>query len=491
MGNPMSKTARTPPARFIAKQLPRPALDVAEDFKKAKHTIEGINRETEKVITTPQPYVETKRDAESTNVPDHAAPRWYLNTWMEMMDNTRQDRVIISGNLPISWERDRFEPYSLVRNRIDDEDLDWLLGPEAQAMKKEDLVEHTKLELSALEDILATVEAPRRQFRNYQGKLHKSIDDPNQFLTDRKKRVEENREDELLRSIGMSEDEINDDKQYREKRSRGVKALDDLGVTLRAKKRSQRLAHFDDMQSLIEARNKIEIESGQKTEITENDIKRDDNVKPSGQFVFRNNRRLRANHRKQFAMDLVGSPEEQARIQWWQDRRREIPHGPDVIHDADVYAEHLTQTEDQLQREVSRTADVSKGFAAAQGAKGYFDPRLQYEEMIKMMREAGNESKKTAAAASRANVPVAGGTADAADAPSTVGEGSDVQQPAANAVPPSATSAAASSMSSTAPISPGGNAPLAATWRPSTKPPSTPTPTSPSEGGSSTPPPNA
>lgn len=388
MGNAIRKpaTTRAPPARFIARQLPRAATAVAEDFKKAKHTMAGINQEKERVSNTPQPFIHTKITEETTSVPDHAPPRWYLNTWLEMVDNTRQDRTIITGNLPVAWERDRFEPYTLIRNRIDDEDLDWLLSTDAQSLKKEDLVDHTKLELSALEDILATVELPRRQFRNYQGKLHKAIDDANVFLADRKKRAKENREDELLRSIGFSDEEMADDKQYREKRSRGVKTLDDLGATIRSKKRTQRISHFDDMQQLLDARKQIEIEAGEvkASELTPAEVGR--NVKVP--MLQRTNRRNRELPRTTIALDHNKAPDQTAKIAWWQEERRKIERGIDVIHGVPEYADHLSQTEAQLDKSMERSSELGKVFSAAQGGKGYFDPRTQYEEMLKSMRVA-------------------------------------------------------------------------------------------------------
>ncbi|PWU83816.1 hypothetical protein C4B63_281g2 [Trypanosoma cruzi] len=171
MGAARSRPAREAPVRYVAKQIPRAdRIPVEQQFKKPEFTAQGINRRLEDVNTEPLMYVETSKDASSTELTDHTAPRWYLNTYMEMVDNQRTDQVIISGNLPLSWERDKFEPYALVRGRIDDEDLKWVLAAEQRKKGVDELLPSTKLERNVLQDILDTVELPRLQYRNYKGK---------------------------------------------------------------------------------------------------------------------------------------------------------------------------------------------------------------------------------------------------------------------------------------------------------------------------------
>jgi hypothetical protein len=382
MGAAQSK-ARQPPARYVAKQLARAPKEIETEFKKAKHTIQGINKMTERVTTTPQPYVEKAHSADATQQQDTSAPRWYLNSWMELMDNRRQDRLIITGNLPASWERDRFEPYTLVRNRIDDEDLDWLLSAGKQ-LPMDDLVHQTKLERQTLEDILATVELPRRQYRNYQGKLHKAIDDPNTYLADRKARMEESREDELLRQIGYTDEELKDDKQYRTTRSRGVKTLDELGVSVRANKRLERVTLHDDMTNLLEQRKIAELEAGT-YEPSDEELRRPEEVGvPRGQLF-----KARTNQVKElYKMDrkTAGTEDKLRKIAWWTDRRKDIVKSPDHFPDAPVYNERLSASETEAKSQLDRSALLSQQLAMAQGAKGYFDPRSQYQEMLEIMR---------------------------------------------------------------------------------------------------------
>ena len=183
-------------------------MPIEEQFKKVEFTAKGINSNTENINTEPTYYTETTRDETSTTITDHVAPRWYLNTFMELMDSSRQERIIISGNLPIAWERDKFEPYALVRNRIDDEDLSWILSAENKKTPIDQLQEHTKLEREALQDILDTVELPRAQYRNYKGKLSKAVSDQNEFLTARRDQMARSTEVETLKKIGYSPEEV-------------------------------------------------------------------------------------------------------------------------------------------------------------------------------------------------------------------------------------------------------------------------------------------
>lgn len=382
MGATQTK-ARTPPARYVAKQMPRAPKDIEEEFKKAKHTMKGINKMTERVTTTPQPSVEKRHSEDATQNNDTSAPRWYLNSWMELIDNRRQDRLIITGNLPASWQRDRFEPYTLVRNRIDDEDLDWLLSA-GKTLPMDELVHQTKLERQALEDIIGTVELPRRQYRNYQGKLHKAIDDPNTYLADRKKRMEENREEELLRQIGYSDEELADERQYRTSRSRGVKTLDALGVSVRANRRLERASLHDDMQTLLEQRKIEQLEAGS-YEATDEELRRPEEVGvPRGQLY-----KARVNPTADvYKLDRKsqGTDDKLRKISWWTDRRREMVTNLDHHPDAPKYNDKVSGSEQDAKMQMDRSALMTQQFAMAQGAKGFFDPRQQYQEMLEIMR---------------------------------------------------------------------------------------------------------
>ena len=388
MGASASKSAamRTPPARFVAKQLPRRNEDVVEEFKKAKHTIQGINKAKEHVNTTPQPYVEVGFNDESTMNLDNHAPKWYMNAFLELADNLKEDQVIVTGNLPFAWERDKFEPYALVRNRIDDEDSDWLLSPETKNQPLDVLIEQTKLERQALEDILATVEIPRRQFRNYQGKLHKAVEDGNQFLTDRKAKIEEAREDELLRDIGYTDEEIADDRQYRTIRPRGVKTLDQLGVSIREKRRADRAKQHDDMAMMLEQRKNEAIEAGDYVPDEEDlgyEVEKLKMQSGSSRYV-----KARINKEKRvFSNDIGANQYTMSRVSWWANRKRDIPHGPDHIPDATVYNERLSMTEEQTTKDIEEAKEYSKAVNAAQGNKTWQDPQDEYNVMMRAIRE--------------------------------------------------------------------------------------------------------
>ena len=387
MGNVAAKPVRTAPARYVAKQLPRAPKDVEEEFAKAKLTILGINKMKEQVSTTPQPHVEVKRSEKSTQLTDMSPPRWYMNTWMELMDNTRQDRQILTGQIPSAWQRDHFEPYSLVRNRIDDEDLDWVLT-EGKKMPIEELLKHTKLEREVLEDLLATVEAPRKQYRNYQGKIHRAIEDTNTFMADRSKRLEENRNEELLKQIGYSDEELEDEKQYMTNRSRGVKTLDDLGVSIRRKKRLDRFSEKNDMEILLEERRLAAIEAGT-YEPTEDELERPDIAGvPKGQYYksrfpgMKNTIRMDLSHDER-------DQKERDKIADWLDERKKVDYGKDKLpDDIPLYHEGLTQTEEQAKNTLDINTQRGMMLAKSTGAKKWADPRQQYDTMLKIMRDA-------------------------------------------------------------------------------------------------------
>jgi hypothetical protein len=395
MGNVATKgTQRTAPARYVAKQLPRAPADVEEEFAKAKLTIQGINKMREKVNTTPQPYVETKSAEDGTPLTDMSAPRWYLNTWMELMDNTRQDRAIISGALPTAWNRDHNEPYSLVRNRIDDEDLDWLLS-EGKKMPIEQLLSHTKLERESLEDILATVEAPKKQYRNYQGKIHRAIENTNTFMQDRQKRMEENRNEELLKQIGYSDEELEDEKQYMTNRSRGVKTLDDLGVSIRRKKRLDRFAQHNDMEILLEERRLQAIEAGT-YEPTEEELQRPE-AGSAGRVKGAYYKARFTTQKNVLRLDLSHSEKDQQtreKISDWLEARKHVEYGKDKFPEEHTpeYHEALSTTEEAAKVQLDANAARGQVMAHAGGMKRWADPRQQYDTMLKIMRES-NQSR--------------------------------------------------------------------------------------------------
>lgn len=383
MGVVGSKPAREAPVRYVAKKMPR--LDktpVEQQFKKPVYTAQGINTRQDDVNTEPIMYVETSKDASSTEITDHATPRWYLNTYMEMLDNVRTDQTIISGNFPLSWERDKYEPYSLVRGRIDDEDLRWVLAPEQRKMGVEELLPHTKLDRNVLQDILDTVELPRVQYRNYKGKLHKTIADANTHMAARKEQVEKARESELLRQIGYSEEEVAREEQYMTNRPRGVKALDDLGVSIREKKRQARAQEASEMEEMLEQRRIEQIERGEAT-ITEDDLyERPEHIssklKP---FQFR-----QTNTKKMYAADIGRNEQDGAKFHWWLDRRRRIKRAVDNIHGVPIYNERLSANEEQTHKQMREAAEFNFEMARAQGAKGFTDPRGHYDDFMSMLR---------------------------------------------------------------------------------------------------------
>lgn len=383
MGGAASKPAREAPVRYVAKKMPRmDKTPIEQQFKKPSYTAQGINARQDDVNTEPIMYVETSKDASSTEITDHASPRWYLNTYMEMLDSVRTDQTVISGNLPLSWERDKYEPYSLVRGRIDDEDLRWVLAPEQRKMSIDELLDHTKLDRYVLQDILDTVEVPRVQYRNYKGKLHKTIEDANTHIAARKVQVEKARESELLRNIGYSEEEVAKEEQYMTNRPRGVKALDDLGVSVREKNRQIRASEASDMEEMLERRHIEQIERGE-VELTEDDLHSrpeylSTKLKP---FQFR-----QANTKKMYAADLGRNEEDGAKLHWWLDRRRRIKRAVDNIHGVPIYNERLSANEEQSHKQMQEAAEFNFEMARTQGAKGFTDPRASHDDFMAMMR---------------------------------------------------------------------------------------------------------
>lgn len=391
MGASASKSVREAPVRYAAKQLPRlDSVPIEQKFKKPQLTAQGINRRQDDVNTEPLMYVETARDGTSTEVTDHTAPRWYLNTYMEMLDNVRTDQIIISGNLPISWERDKFEPYALVQGRIDDEDLQWVLDPEQRKKGVDALVESTKLSREVLQDILDTVEVPRVQYRNYKGKLHKSIEDSNVYATARKKQVERARELEILREIGYSDEEMEREDQYLTQRTRGVKALDSLGASRREKKRLERSCEASDMEDMLEER-KIEMLEQGKYELTDEDIYDKPgllSMRPKHHASYR-----KGGGRKVYAGDFGKRETDYAKFHWWLDRSRRVKRAVDSIHGVPIYNERLSANEEQNRKQMKEAAEFNFAVSRAQGAKGFTDPRGHYDQFMEMIRQNHEEEK--------------------------------------------------------------------------------------------------
>lgn len=388
MGGQASKPVREAPVRYVAKQLPKVDKRPMElQFKKPEYSKLGINKREDDVNTEPLMYVETAKDGTGTELTDHVAPRWYLNTYMEMMDNQREERVIISGNFPISWERDKHEPYALVRGRIDEEDLNWVLSPEARKMPMDELVQHTKLDRQTLQDLLDTVEVPRRQFRNYKGKLHKTIDDANEHLSQRKVQIEKARESEILRSIGYSEADVAKEEQYLTQRSRGVKTLDDLGASIRAKKRFDRASQQDEMERMLEERRVEMLEAGTYELSEEESLARPERLDSQ-----MNPMKIRTKtHKNMYAADANKDDRNMAKLQWWLDRTRRIRRGQDKIHGVPIYNERLATNDAQTREQMRQAAEFNYSMSRAQGAKGFADPRTHFDELTKIMSESKDE----------------------------------------------------------------------------------------------------
>lgn len=391
MGLAAAKPVRETPVRYVAKKMPR--LDktpVEQQFKKPQFTAQGINTRTDDVNTEPLMYVETSKDASGTELTDHTAPRWYINSYLEMTDNVRTDQAVISGNLPLSWERDKYEPYALVRGRIDDEDLRWVLAPEQRKKGVDELVGFTKLERNVLQDILDTVELPRTQYRNYKGKLHKSIDDANAHMAARKTQIEKAREAELLRQIGYSEEEVQKDEQYLTDRPRGVRTLDDLGASDREIRRQKRAAAASELEDMLEERRIEQLERGEAV-VTEAEVAEKPEVLP-----------MRGKHhgvhknvyRRVYAADMGKDEQNQAKFVWWLDRTRRIKRAVDTIHGVPIYNERLSANEEQTRKQMREAAEFNFSMSRAQGAKGFTDPRGHYDQFMDIMRHNKEDSQK-------------------------------------------------------------------------------------------------
>lgn len=391
MGNAASKRVREAPVRYVAKQVPRlDSIPIEEKFKKPSFSTQGINTRKDDVNTEPLMYVETSQESSSTEVTDHTAPRWYLNTYMEMVDNLRTDQVIISGNLPMSWERDKFEPYSLVQGRIDDEDLKWVLDQEQRKKGVDGILEHTKLPRQVLQDIMDTVELPRVQYRNYKGKLHKSIENSNTYMEERKKQLEKARETEVLRQIGYSEEELAKEEQYLTQRTRGIKTLDMLGSSHREKRRLEHSIATSDLEDMLEERRIEQIEKGS-YQLTEKDIysKPDQlSLRPKYQMSFRS-----GGGRKMYTGDFGKDKSDYAKFHWWLDRSRRVKRAVDTIHGVPIYNERLSANEAQNKQQMQEAAEFNFSLSMAQGAKGFTDPRGHYDQFMEMVREHHKENK--------------------------------------------------------------------------------------------------
>ena len=401
-GKVVNAAVRTTPARFVPKQVDDSFKEnetLAEQFAKVKHSLKGINKMQEQVSTTPQPFFENPTEAGSYPAPETVAPRWYVNTMMEMLDDKRKPRTILTGNLPAEWQRDHFEPYALVRNRIDDEDLDWVMQ-EGKGLPIEELVTHTKLERKTLESILAHVEMPRKQYRNYKGKLVKAMDDPNQYLTERKKKLEADRDHEMLKAIGYSEEDMEKEEQYRTTRSRGVKMLDDLGASLQARKRTDRVAQHNDMQLMLEERRIQQIEAGEfvpdKVELGEStDLFTSNSPNTPEHYRWRRpNPTARGVDLRMDEMDSAGPMEEDkhAKIMWAREQKAKIRYGRTITDGTDDHAKLLKQAISLTKLQKDGKKDKKKNDDGSGGepdlAPGFgFDAKFKANELDEQTRQ--------------------------------------------------------------------------------------------------------
>ncbi|KAG5501474.1 hypothetical protein JKF63_03303 [Porcisia hertigi] len=388
MGAAAAKPVREAPVRYVAKKMPRlDKIPVEQQFKKPQFTAQGINTRQDDVNTEPLMYVETSKDASGTELTDHVAPRWYLNTYLEMADNIRTDQTVISGNLPLAWERDKHEPYSLVRGRIDDEDLRWVLHPEQRKKPLDELLGHTKLERQVLQDIIDTVELPRTQYRNYKGKLHRSIDDANTHMTARKAQIERAREAEILRQIGYTEEEVQREEQYLTNRQRGMRTLDDLGASDREKRRQQRAAEASELEDMLEERRIEQLERGEAT-VTEEEMTEKPEVLQMRNKHFTTHKNI---YKHMYAADMGRDERNQAKFVWWLDRTRRIKRAVDTIHGVPVYNERLSANEEQTRKQMQEAAEFNFSVSRSQGAKGFTDPRGHYDQFMGIMRHNREE----------------------------------------------------------------------------------------------------
>nr|CAJ2475766.1 unnamed protein product [Leishmania braziliensis] len=383
MGVASAKPAREAPVRYVAKKMPRVDKNpVEKQFTKPQFTALGINTRQDDVNTEPLMYVETSKESSSTELTDHVAPRWYLNTYLEMSDNMRTDQTVISGNLPLAWERDKHEPYSLVRGRIDDEDLRWVLHPDQRKKPLDELLGHTKLERQVLQDILDTVELPRTQYRNYKGKLHKSIDDANTHMAARKAQIEKAREAEILRQIGYTKEEVLKEEQYLTNRHRGVRALDDLGASDREKRRQKRAAEASELEDMLEERRIEQLERGEAVVMAE-EVTEKPEVLPMRKKLFSTRSNI---YKHMYAADIGKDERNQAKFVWWLDRTRRIKRAVDTIHGVPVYNERLSANEEQTRKQMQEAAEFNFSMSRSQGAKGFTDPRGHYDQFMDIMR---------------------------------------------------------------------------------------------------------
>ena len=332
MGVAASKAGvRKTPVRYVAKPVFRTPEEIEAEFMRASATIKGVNKAHDPASRMgPQPWMDEKGTQNFMEKGSRSAPKWWLNTWMELLDQGKEDKIIVSGSLPMSWERDKHEPYSLVRNRVDHVDLKWILE-EGKDMPLDELFQHTKLERKALEDILATVEMPKMQYRNYKGKITKTVDDTNTHLSQRQEEIKKSRELELLRRIGYTDEELAKEDQYITNRSRGVQMLDDLGASVKDKQRRDRkdAARID-----ITAKSRARISAIERGEYVPSSEELA--MKPKlflEKTKFRSLTRTMPNF-EDYDRDLGNGGEE--KMQEWIDIRKRWPRPPDTVEGVPV-----------------------------------------------------------------------------------------------------------------------------------------------------------
>eukprot|EP00759_Apiculatamorpha_spiralis_P050138 PhF_6_TR4501/c0_g1_i2/m.6251 len=341
-----ASAARKTPTRYVAKPVFRDPKELEAEYTRSIKTLKSINETKERETSMgPQPWVDNRGQenfmANAGNA--RSAPKWWINTWMELMDNMKEDHIIVTGQLPPSWDRDKYEPYSLVRNRIDTEDLRWVLE-DGKHLPVDELVGHTKLDRNALQNILDTVEMPREQYRNYKGKISRSIDDVNQHVTARKEQIKKAREMELLRRIGYTDEEMKKEDQYITNRTRGMAFLDDIGASVKEKHRRERkLEHQKQVEDMHRERMKL-IEKGEYVP-TSSEI----NMRPK---LF--HERVRFNRSlerpmpgyERYERDAGRDPEWEAQLEEWANTRRQYQPIPSTIHGVPIYFGKTTHTGD-------------------------------------------------------------------------------------------------------------------------------------------------
>ncbi|RNE97376.1 putative dynein heavy chain [Trypanosoma rangeli] len=216
------------------------------------------------------------------------------------------------------------------------------------------------------------------QYRNYKGKLHETVEDANTHIVARREQLERAREEEILSKIGYSEEEVLQEEQYLNNRTRGVKSLDALGASLREKKRMERAAQANEMEDLLEERRTQELEAGV-ADFTEEELLEKPEVLGIKPKPYGTRRQV---YKQVYAADFGKGDRNQAKFQWWLDRTRRIKRAVNGIHGAPVYNERLSVNEEQTRKQMREAAEFNFALSQTQGAKGFKDPRGHYNEFV-------------------------------------------------------------------------------------------------------------